>query len=286
MEVGVGFDPVDHDDAVGFVSILIEVDGQADRVGAQHHGFRYWELAGLGYHAHQLIGGTMLLGCGVELLVAQHREGLHLFYDLPHVLDGVHHVAGTGFALGANHGRAFGDAPQGLAQIARSADKGSGEGVLVDVMELVGRGEDFALVDEVDSQMLQDLGFGKVPDTRLGHDRDGDCADNLLNQARLGHARHSALGADHRRHPFQRHDRGSAGPLGDDGLFGAHHVHDDAALKHLSQTQLQPQCCSARVGSVCLCHLSASSILPTGRMCLLLIFDRSSLKFSRLRAFE
>jgi hypothetical protein len=119
----------------------------------------------------------------------------------------------------------------------------------------------FALVDEVDPQVLQDLGLGKVPDTRLGHDRDRDGADNLLDQAGLGHARHSALGADHRGHTFQRHNGSGAGPLGDDGLLGAHHVHDDAALKHLGQTQLQPQCCPTGVGSVCFCHLSASSNL-------------------------
>jgi hypothetical protein len=92
------------------------------------------------------------------------------FDDLPHVLDRMHHVAGAGFALGADHGRAFGDAAQGFAQIARSANKGRGEGVLVDVVELVGRGQHFALVDEVDPEVLQNLGFGKMPDARLGHD--------------------------------------------------------------------------------------------------------------------
>ena len=93
----------------------------------------------------------MLLGGGVEFFVAQHGEGLHLLHDLPHVLDGVDHVAGSGFTLGANHGRAFGDAAQGFAQVARSADKRGGEGVLVDVVQLIGRREHFALVDEVDA---------------------------------------------------------------------------------------------------------------------------------------
>ena len=52
----------------------------------------------------------MLLGCGVEFFFAQHGERLHFLYDLPHVLDGVNNVAGAGLALGANHGRAFGNA--------------------------------------------------------------------------------------------------------------------------------------------------------------------------------
>ena len=106
----------------------------------------------------------MLLGRGVEFLLAQHGEGSHFFHDLAHVLDGVDHVAGAGFALGADHGRAFGDAAQGFAQIARAADKGGREGVLVDVVSFVGGGEHFALVDEVDAELLQDLRFGKVAD--------------------------------------------------------------------------------------------------------------------------
>ena len=75
----------------------------------------------------------------------------------------------------------------------------------------VGGGKDFALVDEVDAQVLQDLGLSEVADTRLGHDRNGDSADNLLDQAGLGHAGHSALGADHRRHALQSHHRSGAG---------------------------------------------------------------------------
>ena len=84
--------------------------------------------------------------------------------DLAHVLDGVDDVAGAGFALGADHGRALGDAAESLAEIARAADEGGGEGVLVDVVGLVGGGEDFGLVDEVDADFLEDLGFGEVAD--------------------------------------------------------------------------------------------------------------------------
>ncbi len=113
----------------------------------------------------------MVFGGGVEFLLGQHGEGAHFAGDLAHVLDGVDHVAGAGLALGADHGRAFGDAAQGLAQVARSADEGRGEGVLVDVMGLVGGGEHFALVDEVDAQLLQNLRFGEVADARLGHHR-------------------------------------------------------------------------------------------------------------------
>ena len=132
------------------------------------------QLAGLRDHADQLIGRLVLLGRGVELLLGEHRQRLHFLHDLPHVLDGVHDVAGAGLALGPNHGSAFGDAPQGLTQVACAADEGRLEGVLVDVVRLVGGGEDFALVDEVDAKFLQNLRLGKVADAGLGHDWNGN----------------------------------------------------------------------------------------------------------------
>ena len=72
---------------------------------------------------HQFVRRLVLFGFGVEFFFAQHGEDPHLLHDLPHVLYGVDHVAGAGLALGADHGRAFGDAPQGFAQIARAADE-------------------------------------------------------------------------------------------------------------------------------------------------------------------
>ena len=183
----------------------------------------------------------MLLGGGVELLFGKYGEGLHLLHDLAHVLDGVDHVAGARFALGADHGRAFGDAPEGLAQVAGAADEGCLEGVLVDVVGLVGGGEDLGLIDEVDAELLQDLGFGEVADAGLGHDGDGYRRDDALDEFGAGHAGHAALGADHGGNALQSHDRDGARLFGDAGLLHVHHVHDDAALEHLRQADLESE---------------------------------------------
>ena len=67
------------------------------------------------------------------------------------------HVARAGFALGADHGGAFGDAAQRLAQAAAAADEGDLEGVLGYVVDGVGRGEDFGLVDVVYAEGFEDL---------------------------------------------------------------------------------------------------------------------------------
>ena len=61
----------------------------------------------------------------------------------------LNHVAGAGFALRADHGRPFIDAAECFAQIPGTADERDGELRLLDVELLVGRCQDFALVDHV-----------------------------------------------------------------------------------------------------------------------------------------
>ena len=126
-----------------------------------------------------------------------------------------HDVAGARLALGADHRRALGDPAQRLPQVARAADERHLEGVLVDVVLLVGRSEHLALIDVVDAQRLQDLRLDEVTDARLGHDGDGHRLHDLLDQRGVAHARHAARRADVGRHALQRHDGHGAGLLGD-----------------------------------------------------------------------
>ena len=106
---------------------------------------------------------------------------------------------------------------------------------------LVGRGEDLALVDEVDADLLEDLGLGKVADAGLGHDGDGDGADDLLDHGGVRHPGDSALCADLGRDAFEGHDGGGAGFFSDDGLLDVDDVHDDAALEHLGQAGFEAE---------------------------------------------
>jgi hypothetical protein len=202
---------------------------------------RYGKLAGFGYHADELVGCAVDL-CGVvEFFVTENCEGPYLADDLAHVLDGVDDVTGAGLALGADHGCAFGDAAEGFAEVARAADKGCGEGMLVDVVGLVGGGEDFGLVDEVDAEVLEDLGFGEVADAGLGHDGDGDGADDALDELGVSHAGDTAFGADHGGDALECHDGDGSGLFGDAGLFDVHDVHDDAAFEHLGEAEFEAE---------------------------------------------
>ena len=97
--------------------------------------------------------------------------------DVAHRLDD---VAGAGLALGAHHGGALVDAPERLAEVAAAAHEGHLEGVLVDVVGLVGRRQHLGLVDVVDAQRLEDLRLDEVADARLGHDRDGHRVHDAL----------------------------------------------------------------------------------------------------------
>jgi len=63
----------------------------------------------------------------------------------------MHDVSGAGLALGTNHGGAFGDTAQSLAQIASTANEWNLEGMLIDVVGLVGGSKHFRFVDVVDA---------------------------------------------------------------------------------------------------------------------------------------
>src|SRR5450631_1025819 len=147
----------------------------------------------------------MLFGFGVEFFLAEDGEDFHFLHDLADVLDGVDYVAGAGFSLGADHAGAFGDAAQGFAEVAGSADEGDLEGVLVDVMSFVGGGEDFGFVDVVDAEFLQNLGFREMSDAALGHDRDGHGGHDFADLFGARHAGNAAFGADLRGDALEGH---------------------------------------------------------------------------------
>ena len=125
-------------------------------LGLLHQFVRRADLLGIG---HQFFFGHVL-----ELAdFAQHGAGM---------AHSLHHVAGAGLALGADHRRAFADAAQRLAQVAASAHERDLEIVLEDVMFLIRRGQHFGFVDVIDAERFQDLRFHEMPDAAFGHDRD------------------------------------------------------------------------------------------------------------------
>ena len=162
-----------------------------------------------------------------------------LVHDHPDMPHGLYDVARAGLSLGAYHGRAFGNAPQRLAEIARAADERNGEIMLVQMITVVRRREHFALVDVIHAERLQNPCFGHVAYAHLGHDGYAHRLHDAFDHGRVRHARHASGPAYVRRNALQRHDGAGACPLGNDGLLGRGHIHDDAALQHFRKPRLQ-----------------------------------------------
>merc|ERR1719489_62576 len=92
----------------------------------------------------QIDGNLEMFGVGEELGLVHGLSHPDLPADHPGVVHGVDDVAGSGLALGPDHGRSLGDPPQRLAQVASSANERNLEVLsLVDVVLVVGWREDF-----------------------------------------------------------------------------------------------------------------------------------------------
>ena len=120
----------------------------------------------------QLVRRLELLGGDEQLVLAHALEPADLREHVAQLADGLDDVAGAGLALGPHHRRALVDPAQRLAEVPAAAHERDLEGVLVDVVPLVGRGQDLGLVDVVDAERLEDLRLDEVADAGLGHDRD------------------------------------------------------------------------------------------------------------------
>src|SRR3954449_1284944 len=132
------------------------VGGRRDSARAeQGHG----QPSRLGHLADDLHRSSKLLGLGSQLLAPQGPEPLDAADDSTEVTDGLDNVAGTRLALGADHRGSLADPAERLAEVGRATNEGHLEGMLVDVVGLVGRREDLGLVDVVDLERFENLGL-------------------------------------------------------------------------------------------------------------------------------
>jgi hypothetical protein len=134
------------------------------------------------------------------------------------VFDCFNDVAGPCFAFGSDHGGALTDSSQRFTEIAASANERNLKFPLIDVEGIIGWGEDFAFVNIVDPDRLQDLALDKVPNASLGHDRDRHRALNFFDHRWVRHTSHAAVAADIGRDALERHDGAGACFFGDASL--------------------------------------------------------------------
>ena len=191
------------------------------------------------YILHQLVRGLQLFGSLKEFVFAHADQPPNLALHQPHVAHCLHHIASARLTLRANHGGSFGYAPQCLAQIFCSANKGHVELGLVDVVDVVGRAQHFALVDVVNLDGLQYLCLSNMSDTALRHHGDAHRLLYATNHLGVTHPADSTCSTDVSRNPFQCHHGTCSRFFSDTCLFGSGHVHNHAALQHLCQLAVQ-----------------------------------------------
>jgi hypothetical protein len=115
------------------------------------------QAAQLGRLLEQRVVDLQLLGVHAQLLLAHVLCALDLGVDGARVADRFDHVARTGLALCADHGGAFGDAAERLAQATAAADERHAERVLGYVVDGVSGRQDFRLVNVVYAESFEDL---------------------------------------------------------------------------------------------------------------------------------
>ncbi len=104
---------------------------------------------------------------------------------------------------------------------------------------LIGRGENFALVDVVYRKALKYLRLYEMAYSYLSHYRDGNCILYFLYHLGVGHSCHAAHLSYIRGNSLKRHYGYSSGFLSDFGLLSIYNIHDNAALEHLGEVFIQ-----------------------------------------------
>lgn len=96
------------------------------------------------------VEGALVIFCeDEEFIFSRVLDGADFAEDGAHMANGFDDVTGSGFTFGADHCGTFGASAEGFTEVSGSADEGDSEGVLVNVVSVVGRGEDFAFVNKV-----------------------------------------------------------------------------------------------------------------------------------------
>lgn len=136
------------------------ISGSGNTAGGEVDNGKTALLGGL---AQKLIRDLKLTSVGTQLnlgvggILEDGAGAGDLGVDRAHVLDGFNNISGTGLTLGTDHSGTLGDPTKGLAQVAATTDERNLVVVLLHVVDIIGRGKDFGLVDVVNANGFEDL---------------------------------------------------------------------------------------------------------------------------------
>ena len=191
------------------------------------------------YILYQLVRDLQLL-CFFKQLVISHRSDLSdLGIHFPDVADSLNDITGTRFAFCSYHRSALTDPSQRFAEISRTADERDFELSLVDMIDVVSRGEHFGFIYVVDLDGLEYLSLYEVSDTAFCHYRDADCLLDTFYHLRVAHPRYAAGCTDIGRDTFECHYGACTGCFCDLCLLRSSDIHDHSAFEHLCESFIQ-----------------------------------------------
>jgi hypothetical protein len=117
----------------------------------------YWEPLQARGLFEQMEWRLDILGVRVQLLLRHYARLADLTCDSTLMTHRLHNVTRTSFPLGADESSPLGYASEGLAEVARTADKWHLECVFIDVVFFVRGRQHFRFVDVVNPNALQYL---------------------------------------------------------------------------------------------------------------------------------
>ena len=100
---------------------------------------------------------------------------------------------------------------------------------------IICRRQDFTFIDIINFNGFQNLGFRKMANTALRHNRNRNRFLNPFNHGRITHTGHAASRTDIRWNSFQSHDGTGTCRFRNLCLFRSSNIHNNTALKHLCQ---------------------------------------------------
>ena len=98
------------------------------------------------------------------------------------------------------------------------------------MINIIGRGEYFTLINVVDFDRFENLSLHEMSDTAFCHNRDRNSILDALDHFRVAHTGDAARCTDISRDTLQSHDCTCTCSFGDLCLFRCGDVHDNAAF--------------------------------------------------------
>ena len=164
---------------------------------------------------------------------------MNLTLHLTHMTNSLHNIACSWFTLSTNHGSTLVDTTESLSKITSTTYERHIELALVNMINIIGRRKNLALVNIVNLYSFEYLSLNKMTNTAFCHYRNRYCLLNTFNHLWIAHTRNASCSSNIGRNSLQSHYCTRTSSLSDTSLLWGCYIHYHSALQHLSQVAVQ-----------------------------------------------